>query len=49
LGYVEGNVVPCCKDCNRAKWDLTVTEFADSIRRIHAHLELTKWDTEKET
>lgn len=34
-GYVIGNVVPCCGDCNRAKGDLTVEEFKNLIRRIY--------------
>ena len=30
-GYTEGNVVPCCRVCNRAKETLTVAEFADWV------------------
>lgn len=26
-GYIKGNVVPCCITCNRAKSDLTLSEF----------------------
>lgn len=26
-GYVQGNVVPCCKYCNMAKMDRTQDEF----------------------
>ena len=33
--YRVGNVVPCCKYCNRAKNDLTTEEFLDWIIRIH--------------
>lgn len=41
LGYVEGNVVPCCTDCNVAKMDRSAHDFiawitraADHIRRV---------------
>jgi hypothetical protein len=37
LGYVEGNVVPCCQMCNLAKKDYTVDEFREWIDRVHAH------------
>jgi hypothetical protein len=33
-GYVETNVVSCCKYCNRAKSDMTYTEFLNYVRRI---------------
>jgi len=38
LGYVEGNVVPCCKQCNFAKRDLPVSEFIDWITAAYTHL-----------
>ena len=31
LGYIRGNVKPCCKYCNRAKSDLTLDEFKNLI------------------
>ena len=31
LGYIRGNVEPCCKYCNRAKSDLTLDEFKNLI------------------
>lgn len=34
VGYTLKNVVPCCKRCNCAKSDQTVTEFLDWARRI---------------
>lgn len=34
LGYTEENSVPCCKHCNRAKSDLTPTEFYVWINRL---------------
>lgn len=41
LGYVEGNVVPCCNQCNIAKQGLSAPEFLEWARRVvhHAALE----------
>lgn len=33
-GYVDGNVVPCCIFCNRAKMDMPYQDFKDYIRRL---------------
>jgi len=33
-GYIIDNCVPCCKDCNRAKSDLTMEEFKSWIKRL---------------
>jgi hypothetical protein len=30
--------VPCCKLCNCAKSDQTVSEFLDWVRRIYDHI-----------
>lgn len=38
-GYEQGNVVPCCTVCNRAKSTMTVTEFLDWIKRVYHHNE----------
>lgn len=35
LGYVEGNVRSCCKDCNTAKASLTEQQFYNLINLIH--------------
>ena len=35
LGYIKGNVVPCCKTCNRAKDVMTQEEFLEWIRRVY--------------
>jgi hypothetical protein len=35
LGYVTGNVRPCCFICNCAKNDLTETEFKDWLARVY--------------
>ena len=34
VGYIEGNVVACCKLCNRMKGKLTGAEFIAHIKRI---------------
>lgn len=36
LGYAMENCVPCCKQCNRAKTDMTVEDFLTWIARVHA-------------
>jgi hypothetical protein len=33
-GYEEGNVVPCCPICNRAKADLTLEAFREWVVRL---------------
>lgn len=33
-GYVDGNCVSCCFDCNRAKMDSTPDEFLNWVKRI---------------
>lgn len=35
LGYIEGNVVSCCKDCNYAKKEMSVDEFLHLIELIY--------------
>lgn len=37
-GYVLGNVVPCCGDCNYAKRFRTPEEFEAWIHRVHERL-----------
>lgn len=34
--YVEGNVVPCCGECNTLKGVLSYNTFLHSIQRIHS-------------
>jgi hypothetical protein len=36
-GYVEGNCVPCCYECNKAKWDRDENDFLLWIERVHNH------------
>lgn len=37
LGYVPGNVVPCCGDCNIAKHTRSSAEFLAWAERVHRH------------
>ena len=39
LGYVVGNVRPCCKQCNIAKGILSEQEFLEWIARVAARFE----------
>jgi hypothetical protein len=36
-GYIHGNVVPCCWECNKIKSALTLDEFLGLIERIRQH------------
>lgn len=35
LGYIKGNVTPCCKRCNYAKNDMNIKEFKDWVNDIY--------------
>jgi hypothetical protein len=37
IGYLEGNVVSCCEDCNIAKMKRSATDFIDHCRRVTEH------------
>jgi 5-methylcytosine-specific restriction endonuclease McrA len=39
VGYEESNVVPCCFVCNRAKGDLSATEFLEWVNKVEAMAE----------
>jgi hypothetical protein len=41
MGYVAGNVVPCCSTCNRMKLDHSYDDFIAHIKKIVAHYEQT--------
>jgi len=43
LGYVQGNVLPCCTKCNRAKNDMNVLEFLQHTRQMHEHILKQGW------
>jgi hypothetical protein len=38
IGYLPYNVRPCCKDCNRAKSELSDENFKILIVRIYNHM-----------
>lgn len=38
IGYIVGNVVPCCKHCNIAKATRSYDEFIGWIRSVYNHL-----------
>lgn len=37
LGYVDGNIQPCCATCNYAKLAMSEEEFLSWIDRVHRH------------
>jgi hypothetical protein len=37
-GYTTNNVVPCCKYCNYAKNDLSITKFLNHIKKIYEYI-----------
>lgn len=37
IGYINNNVVPCCKTCNFAKNELTTEEFLKWVIKIYEH------------
>lgn len=41
VGYVVGNVVPCCKDCNWAKHTMALDQYIDWISRSYKYLRRT--------
>ena len=36
-GYVDGNVVPCCKPCNEMKSDKSSEEFLELVKAVYNH------------
>lgn len=47
VGYVTGNVVPCCNICNLLKRDLSVGQFLAQIEKIRAFQEKKNLCSEK--
>jgi hypothetical protein len=39
IGYIDGNVVACCGQCNIAKRAYTIEEWYEWINRLHINLE----------
>ena len=38
IGYIENNVVPCCKTCNLAKRDTAKSDFLLWVSKVYKHL-----------
>lgn len=36
IGYTTDNCVACCANCNRAKWELSITEFIAHCKKVAA-------------
>jgi len=36
-GYELNNVVPCCKNCNSAKMELSINDFKNQIKKIYEY------------
>lgn len=41
-GYIEGNLLSCCEDCNKAKRNLSYSQFLELIKDIYENLKLNK-------
>lgn len=41
-GYVSGNCVPSCWDCNRSKSDKTLAQFNEYLKRFNNELTLSE-------
>ena len=39
IGYEEYNCLPCCKDCNFAKRELSYDDFISLVKRIYKNME----------
>ena len=39
-GYIENNIVPCCSICNTMKFDLTLNEFIEHVKKIYFKKEI---------
>lgn len=35
IGYIEGNIQPCCQTCNRAKFKMDEKDFLSWIERVY--------------
>lgn len=42
LGYVENNVLPCCRFCNRMKSDMILSKFIKQSRKISNHFKSSR-------
>jgi hypothetical protein len=39
IGYIVGNVLPCCKLCNYAKRTMGYNEFLNWVNRVYKNME----------
>jgi len=39
-GYINSNIVPCCKICNRAKSNMSYEDFLNWIKKISNNLNI---------
>ena len=37
-GYSDKNAVPCCKQCNKMKWDLDKDSFLKQVKAVHSFI-----------
>jgi len=37
-GYIKGNIVPCCFQCNCLKWDNSMEDFIKKIEKLYFRL-----------
>lgn len=44
IGYTASNCAPCCKICNYAKQQMTVTEFVAWVNRVSEHMNSEGWN-----
>lgn len=40
IGYIKDNCVPCCKNCNRMKNNMSIEDFKNEIKNIYNYLKL---------
>jgi hypothetical protein len=38
LGYIYNNCVPCCKYCNRMKWDMSLPQLRERMEKLARHM-----------
>lgn len=38
IGYIGSNILPCCKQCNFSKRDLSYGDFIQWLKKAHEHL-----------
>lgn len=44
IGYIEGNIVPCCKTCNFMKHNLGEKEWLDKVSKIYEFQRKIQYD-----